>query len=82
MNMVRTYGLDGVDVDWEFPRTDDGTDITYTALMKQFSDSCHMGSKYYLTAAITAGKYAGAIRDAIKSELAGKLCRLVQYYVL
>jgi GH18 family chitinase len=69
MNMVRTYGLDGVDVDWEFPRTDDGTDITYTALMKQFSDSCHMGSKYYLTAAITAGKYAGAIRDAIKSEL-------------
>lgn len=69
MNLVRAYGLDGVDVDWEFPRTDDGTDITYTALMKQFSDSCHMGSKYYLTAAITAGKYAGAIRDAIKSEL-------------
>lgn len=69
MNVVRTYGLDGVDVDWEFPRTDDGTDITYTALMKQLSDSCHSGSKYYLTAAITAGKYSGAIRDAIKSEL-------------
>ncbi len=69
MDMVRTYGLDGVDMDWEFPRTDDGTDITYTALMKQLSDSCHTGSKYYLTAAITAGKYAGAVRDAIKSEL-------------
>lgn len=69
MNTVRTFGLDGVDVDWEFPRTDDGTDITYTALMKQLSDSCHTGSKYYLTAAITAGKYSGAIRDAIKSEL-------------
>jgi len=69
MNMVRAYGLDGVDMDWEFPRTDDGTDITYTALMKQLSDSCHTGSKYYLTAAITAGKYAGAIRDAIRSEL-------------
>lgn len=69
MNLVRTYGLDGVDMDWEFPRTDDGTDITYTALMKQLSDSCHTGSKYYLTAAITAGKYAGVIRDAIKSEL-------------
>ena len=69
MNLVRTYGLDGVDMDWEFPRTDDGTDITYTALMKQLSDSCHTGSKYYLTAAITAGKYAGAVRDAIKSEL-------------
>lgn len=69
MNLVRAYGLDGVDLDWEFPRTDDGTDITYTALMKQLSDSCHSGSKYYLTAAITAGKYAGAIRDAIKAEL-------------
>jgi chitinase len=69
MSLVRTYGLDGVDMDWEFPRTDDGTDITYTALMKQLSDSCHSDSKYYLTAAITAGKYAGVIRDAIKSEL-------------
>lgn len=69
MSLVRTYGLDGVDMDWEFPRTDDGTDITYTDLMKQLSDSCHSGSKYYLTAAITAGKYTGVIRDAIKSEL-------------
>jgi chitinase len=69
MNFLRTYGLDGLDIDWEFPRTDDGTDITYTALMKQLSDSCHTNSKYYLTAAITAGKYAGAVQDAIKSEL-------------
>ncbi len=69
MNLVRTYGLDGVDMDWEFPRTSDGTDITFTALMKQLSDSCHTGSKYYLTAAITAGKYAGAVRDGISSEL-------------
>jgi chitinase len=69
MGLVRNYGLDGIDMDWEFPRTDDGTDITYTNLMKQLSDSCHLGSKYYLTAAITAGKYAGAVRDAIKAEL-------------
>lgn len=69
MNLVRTYGLDGVDMDWEFPRTSDGTNITYTSLMKELSDSCHTGSKYYLTAAITAGKYAGAVRDGISSEL-------------
>ena len=69
MQVVRAYGLDGVDVDWEFPRTDDGTDITYTAFMKELSDSCHTGAKYYLSAAITAGKYAGAIRDAISSSL-------------
>ncbi len=69
MQVVRTYGLDGVDVDWEFPRTDDGTDITFTAFMRELSDSCHTGAKYYLSAAITAGKYVGAIRDAISSSL-------------
>ena len=69
MSTMRSYQLHGVDIDWEFPRTDDGTDATYTSLMKELSDSCHRDSKYYLTAAITAGKYAGAVRDAIKTEL-------------
>jgi chitinase len=69
MNNVRQYALDGVDMDWEFPTTADGTDITFTALMKELSDSCHRDAKYYLTAAVTAGKYAGGIRDAIKAEL-------------
>jgi chitinase len=69
MGYLRTYQVDGVDVDWEFPTTSDGSDITYTALMKELSDSCHRDAKYYLTAAITAGKYAGGNRDAIKAEL-------------
>jgi chitinase len=69
MNIVRSYNLDGVDMDWEFPRFGDGTDLTYRDLMKQLSDSCHLNSKYYLTAAITAGKYAGAVRDGIHNEL-------------
>lgn len=69
MNTVRQYALNGVDMDWEFPSTADGTDLTYTSLMKELSDSCHRGARYYLTAAITAGKYAGSYRDAIKSEL-------------
>lgn len=69
MNIARTYQLDGVDVDWEFPTTSDGSDQLYTTLMKQVSDSCHVNGKYYLSAAITAGKYAGGIRDAISSVL-------------
>lgn len=66
---VKQFGFDGVDVDWEFPTTADGSDQTFTLLMKELSDSLHTNAKYYLTAAITAGKYAGGIRDAIRSEL-------------
>ena len=69
MNKVRQYAFNGVDIDWEFPTTADGTDATFTLLMKELSDSLHRDAKYYLTAAITAGKYAGGIRDAIHNEL-------------
>lgn len=69
MNTVRANNLDGVDMDWEFPTTTDGTDATFTLLMKQLSDSLHRDARYYLSAAITAGKYAGGIRDAIRNEI-------------
>lgn len=69
MNVVRANNLDGVDMDWEFPSTSDGTDATFTLLMKELSDSLHRDGRYYLSAAITAGKYAGGIRDAIRGEI-------------
>ncbi|HET9431589.1 MAG TPA: glycoside hydrolase family 18 protein, partial [Chitinophagaceae bacterium] len=71
MAKVRQYDLDGVDIDWEFPTTTDGTDGTFTLLMKELADSLHRDAAYYLTAAVTAGKYAGSIRDAIRTELFG-----------
>jgi chitinase len=69
MNIVRANNLDGVDMDWEFPSTSDGTDATFTLLMKELSDSLHRDARYYLSCAITAGKYAGGIRDAIRNEI-------------
>jgi GH18 family chitinase len=71
MANVRLYNFDGVDIDWEYPRTDDGTDVTFTALMKELSDSLHRDAKYYLSMAVTSGKYAGAVRDAIQTEVFG-----------
>lgn len=69
MNAIRGNGLHGVDIDWEFPSTADGTAAAFTALMKELGDSCHVNGKYYLSAAITSGRYAGAYRDAISTEL-------------
>lgn len=71
MGNVRQYLLDGVDIDWEFPSTANGTNTQFTALMKELSDSCHLDKKYYLTAAITPGKYAGSFRDAIEAPVFG-----------
>ncbi len=70
VNFVVTNNLDGLDMDWEFPRTTDGTDLTYSALMQELSTALHAQDKY-LSAAITAGVYAGAVRDAIRTEVFG-----------
>lgn len=68
LSFVKQYNLDGVDMDWEYPRSNDGSDITYSALMKELSDTLHNNNKY-LSAAITPGLYSGAVRDGIKSDV-------------
>jgi chitinase len=64
MGFVRTNNLDGVDIDWEFPRSADAT--VYANTMKQLGDSLHKLNKY-LSAAITPGKYAGT-REGINAD--------------
>jgi chitinase len=70
VNFAATNNLDGVDLDWEYPRTTTGTDITYAALVKELADSLHKKNKY-LSAAITPAVYAGSVRDGIKAEVFG-----------
>lgn len=71
LQKVRQYRLDGIDIDWEYPRSTDGSAENYRLFMKELSDSLHTGGKYYLSAAITPGIYAGSIRDGIKNEIFG-----------
>jgi len=65
---VKTNNLDGIDMDWEYPSTSDGSADNYVLLMKELSDSLHQYHKF-LSAAITPGVYAGGIRDGLKSEV-------------
>ncbi|MXV53248.1 hypothetical protein GS399_19960 [Pedobacter sp. HMF7647] len=69
MQIVRTHHLDGLDIDWEFPSRRDKTDSVFTVFLKQLSDSCHLGGRYYLSCAITPGTNKGRRSSAIRKEL-------------
>ncbi|MCD0487457.1 chitinase [Pedobacter sp. MC2016-14] len=64
MAFVLKNDLDGVDIDWEYPRSNFSNDITYEAFMKDLSARLHVYHKY-LSSAVTAGLYAGSVKDGI-----------------
>jgi len=63
--LVKQYNLDGLDNDWEYPKTTDGSSTGNAFLMKQLSDFCHKDNKYLLTMATTSGKYVGSVSNGI-----------------
>lgn len=58
------YNLDGIDLDWEYPRADFGSDVTFEVFAKDLSAELHSWHKY-LSMAVTAGIYAGPVKDGI-----------------
>ena len=69
VNFAKTNGLDGVDIDWGYPRTIGGNPNTdFTTLMAQLSVALHNENKF-LSAAITPAVYTSTNKDAIAQNV-------------
>lgn len=61
LNVIETYHLDGIDIDWEYPGYNTGTSVSvdkanYTLLCKQINETLKKAnSDYLVTAAIPGG---------------------------
>jgi chitinase len=60
VNMVNTYSLDGVDIDWEYP--DPGTSASnYAVLMRDLATAMHTRGKLLTAAVVSGGTTAGGV---------------------
>ena len=64
VNLVNQYGLDGVDMDWEYP--DPGTSgSNFTLLMQQLSTAMHSRGKLLTAAVVSGGTTANGVQTAV-----------------
>jgi GH18 family chitinase len=64
MSVVNQYGLDGIDIDWEYP--DPGASgNNYAALMQQLSNALHGAGKILTAAVVSEGDTANGVQPAV-----------------
>ncbi|MEU8263023.1 glycosyl hydrolase family 18 protein [Micromonospora sp. NPDC048999] len=64
VNFVNQYGLDGVDIDWEYP--DPGASANnYSQLMQQLSSALHSRGKLLTAAVVSEGYYVQGVPTAV-----------------
>ena len=64
VNLVNQYGLDGVDIDWEYP--DSGASgNNFSALMSQLSSAMHSRGKLLTAAVVSGGGTAQGVQPAV-----------------
>jgi chitinase len=64
VNLVNQYGLDGVDMDWEYP--DPGTSgSNFTLLMQELSNAMHSRGKLLTAAVVSGGTTANGVQTAV-----------------
>lgn len=64
LELCRQFHLDGIDVDWEYPRPDDSTHIQYDSFLADLSDSLHSNHLSLSVAVAPMGYYARIISDS------------------
>ncbi|MDD4819716.1 MAG: glycosyl hydrolase family 18 protein [Flavobacteriales bacterium] len=70
IKIVKDYNLDGIDNDWEYPSTTDGSANGNLELMKRLSSYCHdPAENKLLTMAITCAIYKGGYSEGILDQL-------------
>jgi chitinase len=64
MNMVKTYGLDGVDMDWEYPDAGESSE-NFLSLMRDLSTELRSESKFLSAAVVSLGRTGEGIKKEV-----------------